>query len=70
VTVTLNTDFSDTALDPQEMTALMGLWQSGAISHESLLWNMKRGEVLPPDTDIEEEIDRVDIQTGINPEAE
>tara|TARA_R110000787_G_scaffold49614_7_gene118786 strand:- start:998 stop:2305 length:1308 start_codon:yes stop_codon:yes gene_type:complete len=70
VTVTLNTDFSDTALNPQEMTALMGLWQSGAISHESLLWNMKRGEVLPPDTDIEEEIDRVDIQTGINPEAE
>ena len=69
VKVTLNTDFANTSMGHQDMTALMGLWQSGAISHESLLWNMKRGEVIPPDVSVEEERDRVDMQTGL-PEAE
>ena len=64
VKVTLNTDFSDSTIGPQEMTALMGLWQSGGISHESLLYNMKRGEVIPSDVEIEEEIDRIDVQMG------
>jgi len=70
ITLTLNTDFADTGLNPQEMTAIMGLWQSGAISHESLLWNMKRGELIPAMVDIEEERQRIDIQLGAEPEVE
>ena len=64
ITVSLNTDFADSVIGSQDMVALMGLWQSGAISHESLLWNMKRGEVIPPDVSIEEERDRIDVQMG------
>ena len=64
ITITLNTDFADSVIGSQDMVALMGLWQSGAISHESLLWNMKRGEVIPPDVTIEEERDRIDVQMG------
>lgn len=63
--VRLNTDFADSAIGSQEMVSLMGLWQSGAISHESLLYNMKRGEILPPDVSVEEERDRIDVQTGL-----
>ena len=63
--VRLNTDFADSVIGSQEMVSLMGLWQSGAISHESLLYNMKRGEILPPDVSVEEERDRIDVQTGL-----
>ncbi len=62
VTVKLNRDFSSSQLQPQQMTALMSAWQSGAISHETFLWNMKRGEILDPDTSIEEERDRISVQ--------
>jgi hypothetical protein len=64
VTITLNTDFVDTKIEPQAMTSLMGAWQSGAISHDTFLFNMKRGEVLPPDVSIEEEKSLIDVQAG------
>lgn len=64
VSVTLNTDFADTKMIAQDMQALMQAWQSGAISHETFLWNMKRGEVLQAGIEIEEERDRIDMQTG------
>jgi hypothetical protein len=42
----------------------MGAWQSGAISHETFLFNMKRGEILDPDVSIEDERDRIEVQVG------
>ena len=65
VTVTLNTDFADTKMAATDMQALMQAWQSGAISHETFLWNMKRGEILQAGIEVEEERDRIDMQTGI-----
>lgn len=64
VKVKLNTDFVDTKIGAQDMTSLMGAWQSGAISHETFLYNMKRGEILEPDVSIEDEKDRIDVQAG------
>jgi len=65
ITVELNTDFVDAKLPAIEMTALMQAWQSGGISHETFLWNLQRGEVLPPEMTIEDERDRIDGQLGI-----
>ena len=66
IEVTLNTDFVDTKILPEELTALMGAWQSGAISHETFLHNMKKGEILPDEVTIEDEKDRIDVQNPMN----
>jgi len=63
ITVELNTDFVDVKLTPQEVTALMQTWQSGGVSHETFLWNLQRGEMLPPNISIEDERSRVEVQT-------
>lgn len=59
LSVTLNTDYVAATLQPQEITALVAAWQSNAISHETLLWNLSQGEVLPPDITPEDEITRI-----------
>ena len=64
ISIKLNTDFVDTKINAQDMTSLMGAWQSGAISHDTFLFNMKRGEILDPETSIEDEKDRIDVQAG------
>jgi len=64
ISVKLNTDFVDTKINAQDMTSLMGAWQSGAISHETFLFNMRRGEILDPNTSIEDERDRINVQAG------
>ena len=62
ISVKLNTDFVDTKMSPQDITALMSAWQSGAISHDTFLYNMKRGEILEPSVDIEVEKEKVSIE--------
>jgi hypothetical protein len=46
------------------MSSLMGAWQSGGISHDTFLFNMKKGEILPPDITIEDEKGLIEIQVG------
>tara|TARA_R110001632_G_scaffold205194_1_gene328860 strand:- start:2974 stop:4284 length:1311 start_codon:yes stop_codon:yes gene_type:complete len=66
IEVELNTDFSDTKISAQDLTALMGAWQSGGISHETFLHNMKKGEVIPNDVSVEDEKGRIDMQNPMN----
>ena len=66
IEVSLNTDFSDTRISAEDLTALMGAWQSGGISHETFLHNMKKGEVIPDDVSVEDERERIDIQNPMN----
>ena len=66
IEVELNTDFSDTKISAQDLTALMGAWQSGGISHETFLHNMKKGEVIANDISVEDERDRIDLQNPMN----
>lgn len=58
----LNTDLSTTRLAPQELQALMGLWQGGAISKQTLFWNLKQGEVVPDEREYEDEEGLIEIE--------
>jgi len=60
VEVVVNKDFFDEPMDPQRMEALLKSWMSGGISKETYLWNMKRGEVLPDDITVEDELARIE----------
>jgi hypothetical protein len=44
---TMNTDLSARAISGEEITAVVAAWRSGAISRETMLARLKRGEVLP-----------------------
>ena len=45
--IQVNRDFDLQTLDPQQITQYMGLWQNGAITHQTLLEMLQQGEVLP-----------------------
>lgn len=47
VLVSLNTDFSLQGMDAQSITALVSAWQTGGISHDTLLDSLRKGEVIP-----------------------
>lgn len=66
IEVALNTDFVDTKIESEDLVALMSAWQSGAISHETFLHNMKKGEILPDEVSVEDERDRIDLQNPMN----
>jgi hypothetical protein len=51
----LNTDYFPMPLASADITALVGAWQQGAISKETLFYNLKRGELIPEDTTLEDE---------------
>lgn len=55
VSAKLNTDYMPAGMTSQDMTALVAAWQAGGISHDTLLDNMQRGEVLPQDVTIDQE---------------
>lgn len=55
VTVTLNTDYMPVGMSAQQLTALVGSWQSGAISKQVLFENLKRGEIISEGTTFEDE---------------
>lgn len=48
VFVTLNSDFMDVRMMPEEITALIKAYQSSTMSLDTLLWNFDKGELLPP----------------------
>ena len=56
----LNTDFVSARLSSQDLQALTLAWQQGGISQETYLWNLRQGEILPPDIDPEDEIRRIE----------
>lgn len=59
VRVKLNDDFSAARLSAGDVKALTQARQLGVISHETLLENFKRGEILRGDKDISEEIEDI-----------
>ncbi len=54
VALRLNTDFYESRMSPEELTAYMAAWQQGVLSSESLAMLLVNGELLPPNTDPEE----------------
>ena len=57
--VHLDRDFSTQLLDGQQISQYMSLWTQGAITHQTLLEVLERGEVLN-DIDIEAEIEAIE----------
>jgi len=55
----LNKDFIDANMPAPQLSALTQSWQSGALSLESYLWNLKRGELLPDDRTVSDEVDLI-----------
>jgi hypothetical protein len=57
--VRISKDFMPDTMDGPTLTALVSTYQQGAMSLETLLWNMKQGELLPPDVSPEDEQARI-----------
>jgi len=55
VSFSLNKDFFDTRLKPQEAQVLVAAWQGGAVSHDTLFWNLQQGEWIQAGRTLEEE---------------
>jgi len=58
----LNTDFYDVEMAPQLLDSLMKALQSGSISQDTFLYNLKVGEILPPGRTIDDEKDLIDSE--------
>jgi hypothetical protein len=56
VSVQLNRDFIEMDLDAQQLTSLVAAWQAGAYTHETLLYNLEKRQMLPPEITIDDEI--------------
>jgi hypothetical protein len=52
---TMNTDLGARAMSGDEITAVVAAWRAGAISRESMLEKLKRGEVLPDTRSVADE---------------
>ena len=57
--VVVSRDFDLQKLDGPQVQQYMGMWQNGAITHQTLLEILSRGEILP-DIDIESEIEMIE----------
>jgi hypothetical protein len=64
VSVTFSRDFIEVTMDPAGILAQMKLWQSGAISRQTLYENLQQGEVARADRSYQDEADMIDEEGG------
>lgn len=70
IKIVYNDDFVETRMSHQEITAVVGAWQAGAISRETMHENFQRGEIVNPSKPVEEEIASIEEDTlRLPPEA-
>jgi hypothetical protein len=55
VVLKMHRDFTSAQMDPATLTALIKAWQAGAISHDTLLMNMKRGDLMDVNRALDDE---------------
>jgi hypothetical protein len=55
VSFAMNTDLGARAMSGEEITAVVAAWRAGAISRETMLERLKRGEVLPDGRSVAQE---------------
>jgi hypothetical protein len=56
ICVKLNTDFETAHMTGKDVAAMVAAWQAGAISQDTMLFQFRQGELLPPGRTTEEEI--------------
>lgn len=54
VSIQINTDYDVSTMSPTELTALVSLWQTGGIAKSDLFKNLKEGEILDADRNLDE----------------
>ena len=54
VSVKINTDYDVSTMSPSELTALVSLWQTGGIAKSDLFKNLKEGEIIDADRNLDE----------------
>lgn len=64
-TVEVNTDFGLSALTPQEMQVMLMAVNTGNMTRDTFLREMKRRGFLSPDTDVDDEIERLGAETDL-----
>jgi hypothetical protein len=65
VCVKLNTDFETAHLNGPELSALVSAWQAGAISRDTLLHNLRQGEILPAGRSGEQEVRMIETDQKV-----
>jgi len=56
VSCSLSTDYVVTRMTGQDLSALMGMWQAGGISRQTLFWNLQQGELVQQGRTLEDEV--------------
>jgi len=64
VVVKFHRDFLSMQADPQMVAQLLKAWTAGAISHETFVTNMKKGELIPADRSFEDEKGKIEEEGG------
>jgi len=59
VSVELNRDFIPNSMSAQDVDSLVKSWQSGAISHQTLFFNLVSGDVIAQDVSFDDEMERI-----------
>lgn len=63
IVVTADTSFVDNSLSPADAKNLVSMWQGGAISYETLYWNLQKGEIATAERTAQEEQDLIEAET-------
>ena len=64
VVIHLNRDFIETRLSPEEITSLVAAWQAGAYSRQTLHEQLQRGEIIPPERTLADELALIEDDDG------
>ncbi|OBU85483.1 DUF4055 domain-containing protein [Chromobacterium subtsugae] len=67
IKVTINRDFVDTQLGPQQLQGLVQAYQAGSMSLDTFIFNMQQAEMLPPDRTIDDEKELIRAAGAIPP---
>lgn len=67
VSLKLHRDFITAQMDPAVLTALIKAWQAGAISHDTLLMNLKKGELMDVNRALDDERDMIEDDETVLP---
>lgn len=55
----VSTDFVEVDVPSDKMSALLAAWQAKGISHKTYFYNLNKGELYPPDTEYEQELQEI-----------
>lgn len=65
VRLMMHRDFVTAQMDPAVLTALLKSWQAGAISHDTFLMNLKRGELMDVSRTLDDEKELIDTDDNL-----